>query len=191
MDEHVQAVDGVTQEVGSKEINWEMPVAEVFDLVRYQFRRSGKGVQGTERTLKKGKGSQLEEGCAHVSGKECAIENQMGKGGDSGVQYRLKWECELAMWKGLRAKIPRMTFIQKMKAGEDWVDYRKRALWEMRTKWRMMKLPTVAEKIYGKGVEGRPWLGILTKETFQSRARCSQSFDGGRRLGGGTGVHRR
>ena len=43
-----------------------------------------------------------------------------------------------------------MTLRPRTKTGEDWVDYRKRTSWEMRTKWRKMKLPTMAEKNAGK-----------------------------------------
>ena len=53
-----------------------MPFVEVFDLLENRFRRNGKGLQRTERRLKEENGK-LVKGCAHPSGEECAIENQM------------------------------------------------------------------------------------------------------------------
>ena len=35
---------------------------EVFDFLGYRFRRNGPGIQGTERTLKKGMGSWWSDG---------------------------------------------------------------------------------------------------------------------------------
>ena len=52
-----KAEETPTLEVGSRRKRWEMPFDEVLDLSGYRFRRNGKGVQGTERTLKKGVGS--------------------------------------------------------------------------------------------------------------------------------------
>ena len=44
------------------------------------------------------------------------------------------------------SKILRLTLKPKMKAGEGWVDYRIRTSREVRTKWRKMVLPSMADK---------------------------------------------
>ena len=67
----------------------------------------------------------------------------------------LHWmECKVALeyhkivesQNGRESKMLRLTFRPRMKAGEDWVEYRKKTSWEMRAKWRKMKFPTMAEK---------------------------------------------
>ena len=60
----------------------------------------------------------------------------------------------------------RMTFEPNMKAGEDLMKYGQRSSGEMSTKWRIVKIPTMTEKVAEK----------------------VQSSVGGRPLDGGTGV---
>ena len=81
----------------------------------------------------------------------------MQVGGESTFEYRTEWKCELAMeWRRVmrvkkwETKILCLTFRLVVKAGEEWVEYRNRTSREMRAKWRMMKLPTMAEKIAEK-----------------------------------------
>ena len=62
-----------------------MPFVEVLHLLGYLFRGNGKGIQGTERTLKKGMGSWWRR-FAQLQSKECVIEDQVCKGGQSCVQ---------------------------------------------------------------------------------------------------------
>ena len=59
------------------------------------------------------------------------------------------------------SKIP---LRQTKKAGEGWVDYRTRTSKDMRTMWRKMKLPTMAEKNAEK--VWKTWLGLPTTATF-------------------------
>ena len=57
------------------------------------------------------------------------------------------WSTERVMGiKRWEAKILRLTFRPKRKAGEDWVEYRKRTSGRMRAKWRKMQLATTAQK---------------------------------------------
>ena len=44
-----------------------------------------------------------------------------------------------------------------MKAEEDLVEHRKRTSWEMKAKWRTMKLPTMAEKNAEKVWKAMAW----------------------------------
>ena len=57
--------DERTLKVWSRGKSWDLPFVEVFDLLVYHFRRTGKGIQGTEKTLRKGMGSWWRDGCIY------------------------------------------------------------------------------------------------------------------------------
>ena len=49
--------DATSLKVEGREKTWDPPFMEVFDVLGYPFRRDGKGMQGTEKTLREGLGS--------------------------------------------------------------------------------------------------------------------------------------
>ena len=55
------------------------------------------------------------------------------------------------------SKILRLTLRPRMKASEEWVEYRKRTSWEMRAKWRKMRLPTMVDKNVEKVWKAVAW----------------------------------
>ena len=54
--------DVTTVKVEHREKVWDLPFMEVFDVLGYRISRDGKGVQGTEKTLRKGLGSWWRDG---------------------------------------------------------------------------------------------------------------------------------
>ena len=70
--------------------------------------------------------------------------------------------------------ILKVIFRTKMKAGEVWLEKRKRTSSDMRVKWRKLRIPTMVEE--------------NAKEMFGSRRRYGSSCGGGGRLGVGTGA---
>ena len=57
--------DERTLKVGSRGKSWNVPFAEPFDLLCCRFRRTGRGIQRTEKTLRKGIGSWWRDGYIH------------------------------------------------------------------------------------------------------------------------------
>ena len=54
--------DERTLEVGSRGKSWDSLFVEASDLLGKRFRRTGRGIQGTERTLRKGVGGLWQDG---------------------------------------------------------------------------------------------------------------------------------
>ena len=103
-------------------------------------------------------------------GCERLVSRVSGAALNSGVNW--PWSGERVMRvKRWESKVLRLTLRPKMKASEGWVDYKKSTLKEMRTKWRKLKLPTMAEK------NAEKWLGPSTMEE-QSMMPLSVRFAG-------------
>ena len=58
--------DERTMKVGCKGESWKLPFVEAFDLLGLRSRRTGKGIQGTEKTLRKGMGLWWRRKCDRV-----------------------------------------------------------------------------------------------------------------------------
>ena len=52
-----QFEDVSTLRVGSRDIAWDFPFRDVFEVLGYRYHRDGKGFQGAERGMCKGMGS--------------------------------------------------------------------------------------------------------------------------------------
>ena len=74
-----------------------MPFIKVFDFLEYRFRRNGKGIQATERTLKKGMGMWWRD--AHLyRAKSVSLRTNCDRVVSQVFSAGLiEWECELAM----------------------------------------------------------------------------------------------
>ena len=120
-----KAEDGVTLEVGSRGKSWEMPCVEGFDLLLYRFRRNGKGIHGTERTLKKGMGGGWWRDAriyrAQSVSMKAKCESVVSHVFSTALNRSVNW-----LWIGERvmrvkrweSKILRLTHRPRMKAGE-------------------------------------------------------------------------
>ena len=70
--------DKSTLKMVSREKSWNMPFVVALDLLGCRFRRTGKAVQGTEKTLRKGMGCWWQDG-THLSREERVSEQDIRK----------------------------------------------------------------------------------------------------------------
>ena len=127
-------------------------LSDVFEVLGHRFHRAGKGSQGAERTLCKGMGSWWRDGYIHKS-KSVPMKTKCRRVVShvycTALFGRVTWPWSVTMLAKVRAwkaKTLRLTLRPEMYAGESWVGYRKRTAKSMRTKWRQVGLPTMAEK---------------------------------------------
>ena len=133
--------DERTLKVGCKGKQEGLPVFEAFDLLGYRFRRTGKWLQVTEKTLmKNGMGSWWRDGYIHRA-RKCVFQEEVRQGGQSRFQHGSECENELSLQRGKSAE-----FRRQRKAEPNWVVFRKRTSGEMRVKWRTMEFTSTAEK---------------------------------------------
>ena len=132
--------DERTLKVGCKGGQERLPVVEAFDLLGYRFRRTGKWLQVTEKTMRNGMGSWWWDGYIHRA-RKCVFEGGNATGWAVTFQHGSEWENELSLQRGKSAE-----FRRQRKAEQNWVVFRKRTSGEMRVKWRTMKFTTTAEK---------------------------------------------
>ena len=121
---------------------WDLPFMEVFDVLGFRFRRDGKGMQGTEKTLRTGLGSLWRDGYIH---RHRVVSHVFS----TALHGSVNWLWSAARTTNIHnreSKILRQTFRPRMRTGEDWVEYRKRSSRARRTKWRKLNLPTMAER---------------------------------------------
>ena len=88
-----KAEDERTLKVCCEGKSWDLQFVEVFDLLGYRLRRSGKGIQETEKTLRNRVGSWWRHGHT-VLRRKC-------DSGQPHLQHRSEWECELALDHGM------------------------------------------------------------------------------------------
>ena len=110
------------------------------DFLVYRFRRNAKGIQGTERTLKKGMGGWWRD--AHIyHAKTVSLRTKcamvVSQVFSTGLNEK-RWET----------KVMRLTFRPVKKAGKRWVEKRKRTSREMRAKWRKTMAKKNAENMW-------------------------------------------
>ena len=131
--------------------------------VRLVGGRKEKGIQETERTLKQGMGSWWM--AAHIyrattvslrTTHDTVVGHVFGTALTGSVNW--PWSGERVMRvKRWETKVLRVTFRPRTKAGEEWVEDRKRNSKEVKAKWRKMQLPTRAVKIAEKVWKTMAW----------------------------------
>ena len=85
--------DELALRVGSRRTTLDLPFDEAFDLLAYHFRRNGKGMWVTEKTLERyGK---LVAGWVQLPCEERVSQEDIRQGGQSRLQHCFEWECTL------------------------------------------------------------------------------------------------
>ena len=108
--------------VGGSGKSWDVPLAEILDLLGNRFRRTGKGIQWAEMTLK-----QLWEVAKNVSlRRKC--DRVVGHVFSAALDGSVTWAWSMMRVKRWESKILRLTFRE---AREDWVEYGKGLSWEI------------------------------------------------------------
>ena len=154
-------------EIGKQSEKLGCAFAEPFDLLCCRFRRTGRGIQRTEKTLSKGMGSWWRDGFIHQrksvsSSRKCdrVFSHLFSTALDGSVKRPWKYKKRVLRVKRWESKILRLTFRPRMKAGEDRVEYRKRTSWEMKAKWRKMNYRRWPRRTLRRC--GRPWSGPIS-----------------------------
>ena len=177
---------------------------EAFDVLDCHFQRDGKGVHGTEKTLRKGLESWWRDGYVYRA-KSVPLNTKCHRVVSHLFSTAL-YGCVDWLWSvarttkihQLESRILRLTFRLGMRAEEDWVDHRRmttnsyksrrRPPRVIRAKRRMLNPQTMAEPI-PKILESRCF-ALLTMAVFQLCNHFDLFWDGGLRHGGETEVRK-
>ena len=131
--------------------DWELLFREVFEVWRYRFQRDGKGTQGVEKTLRKGMGSWWRDAEIYRS-KSVSLKTKcqrvISHVFSTALNSSANWTWNVynaRMVHRWETKILRLTFRPKMQPGEEWVAYKARTARMLRTQWKKLGLPTLAE----------------------------------------------
>ena len=132
--------------------NWDMPFVDAFDLLGYRFRKAGKGVQGTDKTLREGMGSwwrDVQIYRAKIVSLRRKCDRMVSRVFSTALNGSVNWSWStesVVKDKRWESKTLRLTLRPRMKAGERLGELQEENDEVDGARWRKMKLPTTASK---------------------------------------------